>query len=198
MFNSFPNRRRFFTEKNLLLILLAVSVILNLFLAIEINNLKSTLGLVRSEIREHQIVLGRTVSSLNVKNSKGEDIVIRYNETPQETIVYVFSPDCIWCECNLQNIKEVFNKTQNNYKFIGLSLEKESSSKYIEEKELPFPVFHNPSDLNKSEYYFRATPSTYLVSSEGKIIKFWSGAFGGKTLEDVENFFMLKLPGLSE
>ena len=198
MLDQFPKIKDFFSEKYLLILLLILSVFLNVFLALEIKSLKSTLNLIGNETREHQIILGRMVSSLDVQNLKGENIKIDYKEISKPTIIYVFSPDCIWCERNLQNAKYLYEKTQNQYQFIGLSLQKDSAYKYSEEKDISFPVYYNPSDSNRVEYNFRSTPSTYVISPEGKVVGFWSGAYGNEMLKDVEDFFGLKLPGLSE
>lgn len=198
MLKQLSNIKNLFSEKIFLIVLLLLSVFLNLFMTFEIRNLKAALSLIRNETKEHQIILGKTVSSLNVQNLKGENIKIDYKDTRQPTVIYVFSPDCIWCERNLQNTKYLYEKTQNQYHFIGLSLQKDSADKYSQEKELLFPVYYNPSDLNRIEYNFRATPATFVISPEGKVGKLWSGAYDNATLEDIENFFELKLPGLNE
>ncbi len=190
--------KRIFSEKYFLILLLILSSILNLFLALEIKNLKSNLTLFRNEIKEHQIILGKIVSPLNVQNLKGENITLKYSDVSKPTILYVFSPDCVWCERNLQNIKYLYEKTQNQYRFVGLSLQRESGMKYVEEKDIMFPVYLNPSDFNLREYNFRATPSTYIISQEGIVLSYWSGAYGGKAQNNIEEFFKIKLPGLSE
>jgi len=38
---------------------------------------------------------------------------------------------------------------------------------------------------------------TIVISSEGKVLDDWSGAYAQATREDVESFFKIKLPGIT-
>jgi peroxiredoxin len=187
-----------FSEKYLLISLLMLSIILNLFLVFEVKRLKSSLSLIQSETRNHQIMIGKSVPSLDVQDLDGKHFSIDYTSVSKPMILYVFSPDCHWCERNLQNIKYLYENTKNQYNFVGLSIEKESVAKYKEEKDIPFPIFYNPSESNKLEYNFRSSPSTYVISSEGQVLGFWSGAFGNETQKNIESYFGMTLPGLNE
>jgi hypothetical protein len=79
-----------------------------------------------------------------------------------------------------------------------LTRSRDSVSEYVKDGNIEFPVFTTPSDSNRIEYNFRATPSTYVISNEGKIIQFWSGAYAEKNVKSIEEFFGVKLPGMTE
>lgn len=180
---------RLFSEKIFLIFLVIVSVVLNLFLTLELRGLKSALAQIKSEELESKLILGQTVGPLEVGDVQGQAVRINYNDFQEPTIVYVFSPDCIWCDRNLQNIRHLHEHAKTRYNFVAVSIQKESSQAASEKQDLPFPVYFEPSDTNRREFNFRSTPATYLISKEGKILKFWSGAYGNKTLEDLEAFF---------
>lgn len=198
MLENYPNIKKIFSEKLFIGILLVISVILNLFLALEVKRLKSILSLIQGEKKEYQLILGKTVPTLTVQNAAGETKVIKFSESKIPTLIYVFSPDCIWCERNTQNINYLYQQNQSKFNFVGVSVQKSSSSANTIENNIRFPIYYNPSDSDRIDYNFSATPSTYIISAEGKIIKFWSGAYGNETLKDIENYFEMKLPGLSE
>lgn len=185
-------------ERLLIIVLLLSSIFLNLLLSFEIKNLKNKLSLVSNETKAHQLTLGKIVKPLTVQDLNGNDLSIDYKNSDQPTIIYIFSPDCAWCDRNLQNIKDLYEKTQKQYRFIGVSVQRDSAVKHSEEKGILFPVFYNPSDLSRIEYNIRSTPSTYVISPDSKIIKFWAGAYDNATQKDVEDFFQVNLPGLNE
>ena len=41
---------------------------------------------------------------------------------------------------------------------------------------------------------FRATPTTIVIDSEGKVARFWEGAFFGEIANEVESYFSVTLP----
>lgn len=189
--------RKIFAEKTLIASLLVLSTILNVFLAIEVTNLRSK-NTILSQSEEHQLLLGRNVPNLEIKDLEGKEVEVDFSKISSPSIVYLFSPDCIWCNRNLRNIRHLYENVKDKYNFIGLSISKDSASQYVKDTEIEFPVFTEPSESNRVEYYFRSTPATYVISNEGKIIKYWSGAYAQKNTESIEAYFNIKLPGLVE
>lgn len=61
-----------------------------------------------------------------------------------------------------------------------------------------FARSEHPSDQSSIDFNFRSTPSTYVLTNEGKVIGYWSGAYASQTLKSIEDFFGLKLPGMNE
>lgn len=185
------------SEKFLLVLILSVSVGFNVYLAQEIKNQRNIWNLLEADKAEHEITLGKRVSTLSAQDHTGQSISISHDPV-KPTVLYVYSPDCVWCERNVQNIVQLYDIAKNEYNFVGLSIAKSDSEFVDEQNEFSFPVFFNPSDRSRLEYNIRSTPSTYVISPEGKIIKFWSGAYSDKLRPDVEKFFSVRLPGLTE
>jgi hypothetical protein len=52
----------------------------------------------------------------------GQPEVISYHETNQATVLYVFTPTCIWCARNLNNLKTLLANDSDHYRSIALSL----------------------------------------------------------------------------
>jgi hypothetical protein len=112
------------------------------------------------------------------------------------TVVYVFSPNCKWCNRNLENIKALAETVKEKFQFIGLSVTDRGLQEYVSRGGMGFPIYimlpSKDGDLN------RGTPRTLVVSREGKVVTTWFGAYGGDLRKKVEQFFQLSLPGLSE
>jgi hypothetical protein len=45
--------------------------------------------------------------------------------------------------------------------------------------------------------HITGTPRTIVISNEGRVLRDWIGVFVGDTQRDVEQFFGVRLPGLS-
>lgn len=59
------------------------------------------------------------------------------------------------------------------------------------------PVYKDLTELSKLTYKLGATPQTIVVSPEGKVIKNWMGAYSGDKAREVEEYFNVRLPGLT-
>ena len=81
---------------------------------------------------------------------------------------------------------------------LGLSLSSDGLPKYISDTGLSFPVFADISIKTRSIYHLGGTPDTIVVSSDGKVIKHWQGAYVGSTKYEVESYFNVTLPPVSE
>jgi thioredoxin-related protein len=124
--------------------------------------------------------------------------MINYADVSQPTVLYIFSPACVWCNRNLENIKTLAHERGNSYRFIGLSLSDDKLKEFVEARQLNFPVYKNLSPESARLLGIEGTPQTIIVSHEGKVLKNWAGAFGPDLQPEVENFFDLHLPGVSQ
>jgi hypothetical protein len=55
----------------------------------------------------------------------------------------------------------------------------------------------NPTDDVKLKYRLGGTPQTIVISTDGKVLQNWVGAYADKQQMEVEKFFGLTLPGLT-
>jgi peroxiredoxin len=177
-----------------LLILLAASLCLNVFLGLKVN--RAGKGRDRRPEPAAQII-GTTVESIAMSDLSNQPTTLTLTGTSSPTVLYVFSPACSWCERNLENIKTLANAKGDAFRFVGISLVDGNLEKYKAQRRLNFQVFKGVSAEDFRKLGLGSTPQTIVISPEGKILKNWVGAFGD-TKEDVEDFFKLKLPGLGE
>lgn len=196
--NNQDKPRRFSLEKIILYVFLIASVVINVLLALETKDLKRKLFIAELGQKESQLIVGKVVSPLEVENLAGEKKIINYRDQTLPTVIYFFSPDCSWSHRNLQNAKVLFENTKGKFNFVSVSAQTDDLQTYVQQNDIAFPVFGKVKDESRAEYAFRATPSTYVIENDGKVIKLWSGAYTGKIGDEVEKFFNLKLAGLSE
>jgi len=177
------------------IILLTVSTALNLLLSRRVRQLSNVLGEIQSARRLDE---GENAPLLEAKDLEGKTIAVTYSEIAQPTILYVFTPECVWCARNLKNIKTLANETRGKYRLIGLSLSGEGLRNYIEKNEINFPVYTDIPTSVQAAYRLGGTPQTIIVSSDGKIIQNWAGVYTEEVASEVEGYFGIHLPGIEE
>jgi hypothetical protein len=117
--------------------------------------------------------------------------------TSLPTVLYIFSPTCGWCARNLSNIRALAAARSSSFRFIGLSLSGPKLKDYAANTRLGFPIFEIKSYAAIKGLPLGGTPQTLVVSPTGRVIKNWPGAFMGDQETQVEEYFGVKLPGLS-
>lgn len=176
-------------------LLLICSVALNVLLSQKLREINHTINAIKDEGR---LKVGSDAEPIEAKTLAGTHASIIHTGINQPTILYVFSPQCGWCARNMQNFKRVTAETKDKYKVIGLSLSEDGLRDYIDKYKLDFPILTNPSVQTVTAYKLGGTPQTVVISAEGKVLKNWSGVFDGNNASEIEEFFNIKLPGLSE
>ena len=138
--------------------------------------------------------IGSILPAIRARDLAGQSVQLSYGRDQPPTVVYVFSPSCVWCKRNLANIESLVSRTRGHYRFIGVSLSR--SGLTTSPAAFPFPIFTDISSETSAAYGLGATPQTIVLTNEGRVLKAWSGAFSGQTQADVERFFKVRLPGL--
>lgn len=179
----------------ILTMLLGCSVVLNLFLAREVRKLRNTTTLL-AETRK--LNLNDVAQPLETVDLRGQPFSISYAESSMPTVLYIFTPDCHWCGRNLENINGLAEQVKNRYRLIGISLNGDKLGEYLGQNKINFPVYHSPSDASRLAYDMVATPTTIVVSKEGRVVRIWSGAYGTDRKEEIEHFLNISLPGLTK
>jgi hypothetical protein len=123
----------------------------------------------------------------------GARVTLDYAKQQRTTLLYVFSPTCQWCEKNLPNIRAIA-KARPDLHVIGVNLGPPVDEKLARDQ--PFAEILKPTSSTARAYRFSGTPSTILISSAGKVMKAWSGAYTGRTAQDVSETLAVVLPGL--
>jgi peroxiredoxin len=177
--------------------LLIISVGLNVVLGREVKNLRVLSRLLQLKIRTPALVPGSQAPSFSAKEMDGKPAVLNYSQEAGPTVLYIFTPECHWCGQNLENIRFLASNKKAKYRFIGVSLTSDKLEEYLSRNGLPFHVYHSPPDEVSVAYGLTSTPSTIVVSSDGKILQYWRGAYSQDLKAEIESFFQLHLPGLA-
>jgi hypothetical protein len=89
-------------------------------------------------------------------------------------------------------------KTAPNTATYEGGLSREGLDDYLKTKLQGVPVYSNLESSTTEAYRFGGTPETILVANDGTVIKVWKGAYTGETLQDIEKYFRVRLPGLRQ
>jgi hypothetical protein len=139
---------------------------------------------------------GISLDPFEVQDLSGKPHLIQFG-TPgsKPTVLYVFRPGCSWCRRNSRNIALLASHAGGLYNFIGLSLTTSGLDEFIRRNNVQFPVYVNIPSSVRARYRLGSTPETIVVSSNGTVLKSWSGAYTQEPIKsDVERFFALQLP----
>jgi peroxiredoxin len=169
------------------------SVALNALLAHKvriINNAQS------ARLANYLLKVGTIAPPIIAKRLDRAQEIISYHDTNQATVLYIFTPPCTWCARNMDNFRTLLDKESGHYRFIGLSLSDEALHQYVAKNDLNLPVYSSLSPETLKTYKLGSTPQTIVISSEGKVLQDWAGAYVGHQKSQIEAFFHVALPGL--
>lgn len=174
-----------------LMVLLLASLALNIFLGVKTQRLGYRLEEQKSF---GKIPVGAAVAPLHVFNVTDQQETINFGDSGKPTVVYVFSPSCVWCERNTESLKTLVGLKSDSFRFLAVSLMDTSLAKYSERHRLGIPVYKNLSLDNIRDLRLKSTPQTLVISPEGRVLQNWIGAYLGETRKEVETFFSVHLP----
>lgn len=138
-----------------------------------------------------------TVSGLRVQDLNGRTSTLNL-AGHGDTLLYVFSPHCMWCARNHENLRALASSIKQKYRLVGLSLQNQDLVTFLARHPMPCEVLvlANPGDAKALN--LGGTPEMLLVAPSGKVVHRWLGAWTGPSAESVDAFFGLKaLPGLT-
>ena len=123
--------------------------------------------------------VGDVLPSLSLATVQGQRRVVGFGGVgARPKLVYAFSPECAWCERNLQGINQLADGLRSHYDVIAVAVRAKDIRKYAERKQLRMDIYHQPADETVRAYGFGTTPQTLIVDSAGRIVSHWRGAFG--------------------
>ena len=174
---------------------LVASLALNVLLAHKVRSLTNAQS---ARIADRLLTVGAVVPPITVTRLGGQQEVVSYQGSNEATVLYIFTPSCVWCARNLDNFKTLLNQKSSQYRVIGLSLSDEGLPEYVANNGLNLPIYFSLSKETKDAYKLSGTPQTIVISPEGKVLQDWAGAYVGDQKTQVEAFFHVSLPGLKE
>jgi peroxiredoxin len=176
------------TASHGLLVLLCGSVIINAALARELRDARR-----RSD---RQISAGTEVPPIDGRSVNGDAVTLTYRgERP--TVLYYFSPTCNWCERNWRNVQALVAATRGRFRVVGLSAS-EKAGEHLSARGVTIDLVSGFSQAIASEYRLGGTPQTIVVAPNGRVLRAWTGAYTGRVSGEIEAYFGIRLPGLTE
>ena len=144
--------------------------------------------------RSAPIPLGALAPPIQAVTSSGAAIDLPLGTQP--VVLYVLSPKCTWCARNTENIDALYRQRSEAYRFIGISVDKADLDVYLNKHPLPFAVYVAKEEMMVS-YGLGTTPATIVIDKAGFVTRKFNGAYL-RAKPAVEEFFKVKLPGVSE
>jgi hypothetical protein len=138
---------------------------------------------------------GSVIKPLKVRSPDNEPTTLNWDSAAPATVLYVFSPDCVWCARNANSIRVLTEKAPA-YRYIGISIKADGLDNYLDHSGRFFPVYVLPLRSAIKVLHITATPETIVMSSKGIVQKVWFGAYGGRIQSEIQNTFGVILPGL--
>ncbi len=175
---------------SLMSVLLILSGVMNVLLNRKVLSLRSSLESLG------KLGVGHSIQPIVAHGLDGSPAKIEFSNSKLPTVLYVFSPECVWCTRNQENFKAVVSALNGEYRIIGLSLSEASLESYVADNGFSFPVYKNIDESSKESLRLGTTPHTLVISPDNKVMKNWKGAYVGSQKEDVEQFFRIQLPGI--
>jgi len=181
----------FHKESALLLVLFGFSLALNVQLGWKLR----AGGAARAGGSAAALSAGALIGPVTAKTLDGQPVTLNFGEDSRATVLYVFSPQCGWCDRNLANINTLARSP--SYRVVGLSLVDRSLEKYLGTHRLDFPVYADAPARVVSALGLGSTPQTLVISPSGKLLKNWVGAYTASLETEINAYFGVKLPGVS-
>jgi len=148
------------------------------------------------KLSERLLKISSVVPPIVAKRLDGKSETISYEGSNQPTVLYIFTPPCVWCARNMDNFKTLLDNESGRYRFIGLSLSETTLPEYVAKNDLRLAVYSGLSPETLKTYKLWSTPQTIVISPEGRVLEDWAGAYTGEQKSQVEAFFHVSLPGL--
>lgn len=175
-----------------LTVLLMLSVAVNFLLTERIRQLTRTIVIMKEESR---LKVGETIPSLEGRALDGKPALVSFRKP---TVIYILSPDCAWCHRNVANINALKDAVSGKYDVVGVSLSPIALREHTESARYTFPILASASQNTLIALKVAGTPTTVVVSTDGKVVRAWSGVFVGTNASEIEEFFSIRLPGLTD
>lgn len=175
------------------IILLASSVVLNVAQTRKIANLENTIEKVTSK---GSLKPGTLVRPIRGRSPDGTPRVLSYGDVAVPTVLYVFTPQCGWCQKNVDNLRALLSDTGVRFRLVGISLTNRDLADYLSRESLSsLPVLTDLDTTTILDYELGGTPTTIVVSPQGVVLKVWTGVYSDFNKRDIQDYLHVALPG---
>jgi hypothetical protein len=173
-----------------ILVLLGLSLGLNAYLAAKVR--------VLPRVAQATLAAGAMAPRLRVEDVNGRRIVLDWAGALKPTILYIFTPACVWCQRNNASLNLFVSSQKSAYRIVGLSLTDGGLKNYIDKYKIEYDaVYANPLTFNNQQSFQAVTPTTILISKDGVMENVWQGAYTGAVKRQIEEKFGIQFPTLA-
>lgn len=169
------------------LVLFGASLGLNVVLAWRLRQSSA------APVTTERLVPGTRILPLEARSLNGDPVRLTAGRS-KPAVLYFFSTSCGWCARNWQNVLALEVSTRGRYEFIGIS-NSIDTAEFVSERALPFTYLTGVPINTLRRLHIGGTPRTIVVSRDGAVVRDWVGAYTNATLQEVEKFFGVDLPG---
>jgi len=178
--------------------ILALSLGLNVYLGLRVVNPQPARRVPQGKFA---LAKGDKMSDLVGRGLDGKPLTVRLNGSAKPTLVYVMSPECIWCTRNEANFSALVATHRDSFDVVLVSLVEKGLAEYVAKvrpdlEDMPVTVITALADRVRDTMFLHSTPQTILVSTDGVVSGYWPGAYIGTRAQEIEAAFSVKLPGL--
>ena len=185
------------TERVLAITMLIISVAFNVFLSYELVRSKSETELYKEN---RKLTMGEEAPTLFAHDRDGRETSVDFKSVHLPTVLYLESATCHWCQQNSANLEQLQRQSVGKYNLVRLLLEdaKQIDQNQGFDEDSNTRIMFHPTVESKLALDLTSTPTTILISIDGKIQKVWKGAYVTDKKNEVEYALGIKLPGLKE
>jgi hypothetical protein len=141
-------------------------------------------------------VVGHAATPIHATSLSGEPVTITVGDGAP-TLLYYFSPTCVFCERNWNNVRALSRSAHGHFRIVALAAENgRDLADFVREHTLTMEVYGGVSAATRDAYGLRGTPHSVVISSQGLISHEWEGVYTGRTATQIERLFDVVLPGL--
>jgi peroxiredoxin len=188
------NRIRLRSEASVAMVLLGISIAANAGLAYRVHALRGYVEALREGVT---LRIGSRVSPISARDVNGVPNTLTYTG-PLPTVLYVFKPECGWCQRNRGNFAALCSQVGGRYRVVALSLSNtEDLREFVAKSHMTAPVLWDLQPVTVTEYRLGGTPTTIVISTERIVLKRWVGAYSDTVGKEVESYLDVRFPGLT-
>ena len=139
--------------------------------------------------------IGRAVPEIEGYTLDGQRVSHRLRDG-LPTVVYYFTPSCIWCERNWDNLNALTRGTQGRFRILAVTAKRNVVGD-LAARQVQAEVIEGVSTPVLASFGFRSAPHLVAISPDGVLTAEWLGAPTPRLQRQIETAFDVLLPGLS-
>ena len=145
--------------------------------------------------RQMSLRVGDHLADVSLEALSGSATTLSW-QTDLPTVIYVFSPACIWCKMNLTAAKGLIAGVTGRYRVVGISPTRVGLSDYLRKAHFELPVYVMAPKQNS--LHLTKTPETIVVSKDGTVTNVWLGAYSKPIAGDIFHTLGVRVASIDE